>query len=104
MPTFSVGPTSSAAARRCFRQRGITLIEMLIVLTLIALVAGLSFPSAASGVEGLRLRSVSDSVVSFLNAAMDRASRREQVIEIWIAPKDNVIIARSPDLAFSRLL
>ena len=104
MRTFSVGPTSSAAARRCLRRRGITLIEMLIVMTLIALVAGLSFPSAASGVEGLRLRSASDSVVSFLNAAMDRASRREQVIEIWIAPKDNVIIARSPDLAFSRRL
>ena len=73
-------------------------------MTLIALVAGLSFPSAAAGVESLRLRSVSDSVVSFLNTAMDRASRREQVIEVWIAPKDNVLIARSPDLAFSRRL
>ena len=39
-----------------------------------------------------------------MNTAIDRASRREQVIEIWIAPKDNVILARSPDLAFSRRL
>jgi hypothetical protein len=77
---------------------------MLIVMTLIALVAGLSYPAAASSVEALRLRSVSDSVVSFLNTAIDHASRREQVIEIWIAPKDNVLIARSPDLAFSRRL
>ena len=134
MPTFSVGLVSSRKTgtvslfrnraqrvsggtsdeigilSRVFRgapshfQRGITLIEMLIVMTLIALVAGLSFPSAAAGVESLRLRSVSDSVVSFLNTAMDRASRREQVIEVWIAPKDNVLIARSPDLAFSRRL
>ena len=37
--------------------------------------------------------------MSFLNTAIDRASRREQVIEVWIAPKDNVLIARSPDLA-----
>jgi len=83
-------------------QRGITLVEMLIVMTLIALVAGLAYPSAAAGVETLRLRSVSDSVVSFLNTAIDRASRRQQVIEVWISPKDNVMIARSPDLAFSR--
>ena len=91
---------------RCarFNNSGVTLIELLIVLTLIALVTGISYPSAAAGVESLRLRSVSDQVVSFLNTAIDRASRREQVIEVWIAPKDNVLIARSPDLAFSRRL
>jgi hypothetical protein len=76
----------------------------LIVLTLIALVTGISYPSAAAGVESLRLRSVSDTVVSFLNTSIDRASRRQQVIEVWISPKDNVLIARSPDLEFSRRL
>jgi prepilin-type N-terminal cleavage/methylation domain-containing protein len=91
---------------RCARSNdsGVTLIELLIVLTLIALVTGISYPSAAAGVESLRLRSVSDQVVSFLNTAIDRASRREQVIEVWIAPKDNVLIARSPDLQYSRRL
>src|SRR5277367_3265890 len=116
-PTLSVGATSNGphlrAARRhvasvqrvarCGRSResGVTLIELLIVLTLIALVAGISYPTAAASVESLRLRSVSDQVVSFLNTAIDRAGRREQVIEVWIAPKDNVLIARSPDLAYS---
>jgi prepilin-type N-terminal cleavage/methylation domain-containing protein len=91
---------------RCarFHNSGVTLIELLIVLTLIALVTGISYPSAAAGVESMRLRSVSDQVVSFLNTAIDRASRREQVIEVWISPKDNVLIARSPDLAYSRRL
>ena len=91
---------------RCWRshESGVTLIELLIVLTLIALVTGISYPSAAAGVESLRLRSVSDQVVSFLNTAIDRAGRREQVIEVWIAPKDNILIARSPDLAFTRRL
>ena len=74
------------------------------MLTLIALVTGISYPSAAAGVESLRLRSVSDTVVTFLNTAIDRAGRRQQVIEVWIAPKDNVLIARSPDLEFSRRL
>ena len=107
MPTSSVGATNSRC-RGLFQgdssQRGVTLIEMLIVMTIIALVAGVSYPSAAAGVESLRLRSVSDTVVSFLNTAVDRASRRQQVIEIWISPQENLLIARSPDLAFSRRL
>ena len=74
------------------------------MLTLIALVTGIAFPSAAAGVESLRLRSVSDTVVSFLNTAIDRASRRQEVIEVWISPKDNLLIARSPDLGFTRPL
>lgn len=95
-------PTSSAGA--ISRERGVTLLELLIVMTLIALVVGVSYPSAAAGVESLRLRSVADTVVSFLNTAVDRATRRQQVIEIWISPKENVLIARSPDLAFLRRL
>jgi len=74
------------------------------VLTLIALVTGISYPSAAASVESLRMRSVSDTVVSFLNTSIDRAIRRQQVIEVWISPKDNLLIARSPDLEFSRRL
>ena len=97
MRTSLAGATSS-------NQRGVTLIEMLIVMTIIALVVGVSYPSAAAGMESLRLRSVSDTVVSFLNTAVDRASRRQQVIEIWISPQENLLLARSPDLAFSRRL
>src|ERR1700681_247289 len=96
--------TLLAGATNRRRDSGVTLIELLIVLTLIALVTGISYPSAAAGIESLRLRSVSDTVVSFLNTSIDRAGRREQVVEVWIAPKDNVLIARSPDLQFSRRL
>src|SRR3954471_16229824 len=98
MPTFSVGAISSS------RERGITLLELLIVMTLIALVTGLSYPSAASGLDSMRLRSAGDTIANFLNAAIDHASRRQQVIEVWISPHDNVLIARSPDLQFTRKL
>jgi prepilin-type N-terminal cleavage/methylation domain-containing protein len=83
-------------------ERGVTLLEMLIVVTIVAVVAGISFPSITSGLDSLRLRSASDSVVSLLNTALDRADRRQQAIEITISPKDNAIIARSADLAFNR--
>src|SRR5437879_8927877 len=94
MPTLSVGAINN--------KRGVTLLELLIVVTLIALVAGLSYPSVASGVDSLRLRSASDGIVGFLNTAIDRAARRQQVILIWISPRDNVMTARSPDMEFSR--
>jgi prepilin-type N-terminal cleavage/methylation domain-containing protein len=85
-------------------QRGVTLIEMLIVMTLIALLTAVAYPSAASGIEAVQLRSTADTVVNFLNAAIDHAERRQQVVEVWIAPKDNVLIARSPDQGFTRRL
>jgi prepilin-type N-terminal cleavage/methylation domain-containing protein len=96
--------TSSVGAINKRSQHGVTLLELLIVMTLMALVAGLSYPSAAAGIESMRIRAAADSIVRFLNTAIDRAQRRQQVIEVWIAPKDNVLIARSPDMQFSRRL
>lgn len=77
---------------------------MLIVTTLIALLVGVVYPTAVSGIEAVRLRSTADTVVNFLNAAIDHAERRQQLVEVWIAPKDNVLIARSPDQGFARRL
>ena len=73
MPTSSVGVTS--------RQRGITLIEMLIVMALIALISGLATPSISAGLDSLRLRSTSDAMIGFLNTALARAATRQQVVE-----------------------
>ena len=95
--------TCSTGFSLCGR-RGVTLLELLIVMTLIALVAGLAYPSASAGLDALRLRSAADRVVSFLNTALDRADRRQQVIEIRIALADNAISARTADLSFDRTL
>lgn len=76
----------------------------MIVVTLIALVAGLSYPSVSSGVDSLRLRSASNAIVGFLNTALDRAERRQQAVEISISPRENALIARSADMGFVRRL
>ena len=85
-------------------QRGVTLLEMLIVATLIAIVVGLSYPSAAAGADSIRLRSAGDKVVSFLETALDRADRRQQVIELRISTTENALAARSADSSFVRAL
>ena len=84
--------------------RGVTLLELLIVMTLIALIVGLSYPSAAAGVDSLRIRSTADRVVSFLNTALDRAERRQQVVEIRISVTENAISARTADASFDRTM
>jgi prepilin-type N-terminal cleavage/methylation domain-containing protein len=92
------------AVHKRLASRGVTLLELLIVMTLIALLIGISYPSVSKGIESMRLRSTSDRIASLLNTAIDRAQRRQQVVEVWIAPKDNMLIARSPDMGFVRRL
>jgi prepilin-type N-terminal cleavage/methylation domain-containing protein len=79
--------------------RGITLVEMLIVVTIIGLIAGISFPAVSSGLDSLRLRSASDSLVSFLNGALNRAERRQEVAEIAISTQDNTLHLTTPSLS-----
>jgi type II secretion system protein H len=84
------------------KEHGVTLIEMLIVVAIMALVVGLTFPSAAAGLDSLRLRSAASEVASFLDTAMERADRRQQVVEIRISSKENAMAARSADSSFVR--
>jgi prepilin-type N-terminal cleavage/methylation domain-containing protein len=96
MPTSSVGVIS--------KQRGVTLIEMLIVMAVIALVAGLSYPSVSAGLDSLRLRSASDAIIGFLNTALARADTRQQAVEILISQQDGTITAISGDHGFNKRL
>ena len=69
--------------------RGVTLIEMLIVVSIIATIASISFPALTSGLAGVRLSSASGSAASFLTSAMNNVERREQAAAIVVSPKEN---------------
>lgn len=86
------------------RRRGVTLIEMLIVVAIAAMIAGISLPTFGAGLDSLRLAQAADSVSSFLSGAMNRAQRRQQVIEVTVAPHENQIVLRSTEPGFSRTL
>jgi len=68
---------------------GVTLIEMLIVVMIISIIAGVSFPALTSGLASVRLSSASGSAASFLTAAMNRVDRRELAAAIVVTPKEN---------------
>jgi len=68
---------------------------MLIVLALVGLLAGISFPSVSSGVDGLRISGAADGVTSFLSSAASAAERRQQPVELVISTRAGAMRARS---------
>lgn len=77
---------------------------MLLVVTLIGLMVGISFPAISSGVDSLRLTSAADSTASFLNGALNRAERRQQVMEVTISKQQSKLTLRSSEAGFTREL
>ncbi len=105
MPTSSAGKTNLQHRLPDGRGSvGVTLIEMLVVVALIALMVGISYPAITSGIESLRLNAATNGVVSFLDYGLSRAERRQQMVEITISKADNSIEMRSSEPGFYRKL
>lgn len=85
-------------------RRGVTLVEMMIVVALVGLMAGITYPSVSAGLDSLRLVSASDSAVAFLNAALNRAERLQQAVEIAVSQADHSLAARTIGPGFGRTL
>src|SRR5438034_9160885 len=64
---------------------GITLVEMAVVVAIIGLIAGISFPSISAGLDSVRMVSATDSVAAFLDRAVNRAQRRQQPVMLSIS-------------------
>ena len=91
--------------QKCFgRKSGVTLVELLIVVAIAGVMAMVALPAFSSGLETMRLSQASDSVAAFLNGALNRAERRQQVLEIAFSTQDNRVLLRSVDGVFSRKL
>src|SRR5262249_1334102 len=86
------GPPHKGSEAR--QPAGVPLLDLLIVITIVAAMAGLAYPSISASLDGLRLRSAADGIAGFLNTALDRAERRQEVIEVAILPQENALTAR----------
>jgi prepilin-type N-terminal cleavage/methylation domain-containing protein len=84
--------------------RGVTLIEMMVVVMVIALVVSISTPSVAAGIDAVRLATACSSVASFLNAAATRAERRQRPVELIVSAPDNSLRFVSTDAGSYREL
>lgn len=87
-------------ARR--HRRGVTLLEMMLVVLLISLMAALTFPGVSSGLDSIRLRSSADSVAGLLVQAMVQVERRQEPVELTISRDEGVLAVRSLRPGFQR--
>ena len=76
----------------------------MVVVAIMTLIAGLSFPAVVSGIDSMRLSQATRSVVQFLNAGLNRAERRQTVVEITISKADNALWLRSTEAGFEKKL
>jgi prepilin-type N-terminal cleavage/methylation domain-containing protein len=86
------------------KTRGVTLIEMMVVIIIIALIVSVSTPSVTAGIDAVRLATATSSVASFLNSAVTRTERRQRPVELTISPNDNRIQFISTDAGSGRQL
>lgn len=77
---------------------------MLVVVCIIALMVTITMPSITAGIDSVRLHTATTSVASFLNAAVTRAERRQEAVEVVISPGDNRITMYSSEPGFEREL
>lgn len=67
------------------RARGVTLIEMLVVVAILGVMTAVGYPSITAGLDSLRLNTASDDVRNLFAAAANQAQRRQQWVEIRIS-------------------
>jgi len=63
----------------------------MIVVLLISLLAGISFPALSAGIDTLRMKQAADSIAGILNQSLQRAERRQRPIEIVISRSENAV-------------
>jgi type II secretory pathway pseudopilin PulG len=77
---------------------------MLVVVAIIGVIAAVTAPSVASGLDAVRMASATRSVAAFVNAAVNRADRRQQPIELTISARENKLSVYSNEPGYEREL
>ena len=77
---------------------------MVVVVGIVALVTAVMAPSMMAGLDGVRMASASDNVASFLNSAVNRVERRQQMVEVIISISENKLLMITAEPGFTREL
>jgi type II secretory pathway pseudopilin PulG len=77
---------------------------MVVVVAIIGVIAGVSFPAISAGLESVRMVSATDSVATFMNSAVNRAERRQQAIALLVDPKEGTLSLYSAEPGFEKHL
>lgn len=72
------------------------------VVLIISLMAGVTFPAVTSGVDSLRLRGAGEEAAALLTSAINRAERRRIAVEVTVLPAENAMVLTSVEPGFIR--
>jgi len=91
------GVTEQPGSRATGRRLGITLIELLVAMAIVAAIVGIAYPSFTSGLAGIRLRTSIDRVGAFFSSVRQAADRRQQPAVLTVEPEANRLTAFTVD-------
>jgi len=74
---------------------GFTLVEMMVVMVLIGLLAGLALPRVASSLPGFELKTSARKVVSILRYARGRAITEQEAFAVYFDPRQGAVAVLS---------
>jgi type IV fimbrial biogenesis protein FimT len=80
------------------RQRGFTLIELMVTITVLAVLLGLAVPSLREWIVGTRVRTTADSMQNGLRLAQAEAVRRNRLVVFYLtndAPRFDATVAEN---------
>jgi type IV fimbrial biogenesis protein FimT len=78
----------------CFqrkRVRGMTLVELIVVMFLISMVLLATVPSVADWIRNVRVRSTAESIASGMNQARTEAIKQNKVVTFWLVKSPGVV-------------
>lgn len=79
---------------------GITLVELLIGLTIIALILAIAWPNVTSGIDGIRLRTAVDNIAVFFTEARNMSDRLQTPVQVTVLPEEDRLRAVTIDGAW----
>lgn len=73
------------------RVRGMTLVELIVVMFLISMVLLATVPSVADWIRSVRVRSTAESIASGMNQARAEAIKQNKVVTFWLVKSPGVV-------------
>jgi type IV fimbrial biogenesis protein FimT len=73
------------------RVRGVTLVELIVVIFLISMLLLATVPSVADWIRNVRVRATAESIASGLNRARTEAIKQNKVVTFWLVNSPGVV-------------
>lgn len=100
MKTSLAGSKRARASRGIAPDRGVTLVELVIVLAILGLLSGLTAPRVGEWLDDWRLRAAAERIAQTLRAARSRALYEQRPVMVELLPRELKVRISQPGSGF----